>query len=222
MEDRRNAIIFDLDGTILNNENAYSAAFSSVLTNLGAHVDTNPPETIGLGMKENWVNIISKYHIQTDKTPEELAQDTDNFYLKSLKQIRPAAGLYQLLDDLKKSGWLLALATSSYWWIVEKELEQFQLEDRFDIITTAEEVIALKPAPDIYLETLAKLGVIPESCIIIENSIPGVKAGTAANMKVVAIASIYQTADELKTVGATLVVNSLAELSSDLLSSLLP
>ncbi len=216
------AVIFDLDGTVLANEAAYGAAFKFVLSNLGIKVNQIYPQTIGLGLKDNWTDLLNKYHIKTDQSLEELTQATQNYYLKHLSLVHLNDGLMELLAQLKDEDWQVALATSNHWWLVEKELEEFYLDTQFDTITTAEEVTELKPAPDIYLETAKKLGVDPVSCAVIENSTIGIQSAKAADMTVIAILSDFHTEKDLKTAGASLVIKSFSEVSPHLLTALMP
>lgn len=214
------AIIFDLDGTILDNEAAYGAAFKAVLESLGAKVQANHPHQAGIGVQENWPILLSKYHLKTDQTLKTLTQATQNQYLKHASQIRLAAGVLELISRLKAEGWQIALATSNAWWLVEKELEQFNLEDKFDTVTTIEEVANNKPAPDLFLETAKKLDTDPQNCVVVEDSVAGIKAAKTAGMKSIAITSSYHSQADFQTASADLVVPSFSAITPKLLHQL--
>ena len=66
------AVIFDLDGTVVADEDEYGEAFARVLKKLGVIVDSEYPHVGGIGVRENWPIFIKKYNIKTDKTIEEL------------------------------------------------------------------------------------------------------------------------------------------------------
>ncbi|MEK9200555.1 MAG: HAD family hydrolase, partial [Patescibacteria group bacterium] len=81
----------------------------------------------------------------------------------------------------------------------------------FEVTTTGDEVLAHKPDPEIYLLTVQKLGVDPENCLVIEDSLAGVESGTTAGCQVVGLISDYATEEELKKAGAKWTVESLEE-----------
>jgi beta-phosphoglucomutase-like phosphatase (HAD superfamily) len=80
------AVIFDLDGTILDNEDEYGIAFKKMLSKLGQKTDSEFPHTQGIGMEENWQKLIPKYKIKTKKSIEELSKETQGIYLKMLSR----------------------------------------------------------------------------------------------------------------------------------------
>jgi HAD superfamily hydrolase (TIGR01509 family) len=96
-----------------------------------------------------------------------------------------------LLTQLKKTGVSLALASSSSYALINTFLSQFSLEDFFSVVQSGDDVRHGKPYPDIFLETAKKMGVKPHNCVVIEDSLNGVKAGHAAGMIVVAVPNEY-------------------------------
>ena len=130
------AVIFDLDGTVLDNEDEYGAAFRKVLRSLGKHFDKKYPHTAGIGVKENWPLLLSKYHIKTKRTMEELARATQEAYLQKLSEVNVKDGFEKFVKALKESGIQVGLATSNAWWIVNEIKGQLGLEGIFDVVTT--------------------------------------------------------------------------------------
>jgi beta-phosphoglucomutase-like phosphatase (HAD superfamily) len=100
-----------------------------------------------------------------------------------------ADGVVEFMDLLKENGISISLATSSNWEITDKILEHLGLTNYFESITTGEEVLNSKPAPDIFLLAAEKLGVDPMDCLVIEDSVSGIIAAKDAGMKVIAISS---------------------------------
>src|SRR3970040_2908395 len=103
------AVIFDLEGTVLDNEDEYGAAFRSVLRLLGKKVDKRYPHIGGIGVKENWPMLLSKYKIKTKRTLEELTRETQNEYLKRLGTVTFKKGFEKFIRDLKDSSISIAL-----------------------------------------------------------------------------------------------------------------
>lgn len=211
-------VIFDLDGTVLDNEDEYGAAFRKVLRSLGKHVDKKYPHTPGIGVKENWPLLLSKYHIKTKRTMEELARATQDAYLQMLSHVNVKKGFEGFVKALKVSGIKIALATSNAWWIVDEIKRELDLEGVFEVITTGEEVAYNKPDPDIFILTAEKIGVERQACLVIEDSQAGIEAAHRAGMKVVAIARDAEHAKSLKE--AEVVVKSFRQLTPSILSSL--
>ncbi len=207
------AVIFDLDGTVLSNEDEYGLAFKKVLGRLGAKVHTDYPQTGGIGVKENWPGLLRKYKVKTKKSLDELASETQEEYLKLLPKIRIKKGLEKFIEELKKSGIKTALATSSVWFVVEAAFKKIpKLQDLFDSITTGEEVILKKPAPDLFLVAADKIDVKPEHCLVIEDSESGIEAAHQAGMKVIALSRDSKHAMSLKK--ADLVIRGYDQLNS--------
>ncbi|KKR56701.1 MAG: Phosphatase/phosphohexomutase [Candidatus Woesebacteria bacterium GW2011_GWC2_40_30] len=201
------AVIFDMDGTILEDEDEYGKAFNKVLKNLNVDSKTDTPQEKGIGVKENWDLLIKKYSINTDKTPEALAKETQNAYLASISEVTVRAGFDDFLEKLKDSGVRVALATSNIWEQTEKILDTVNLRDAFDVITTADEVLYNKPDPDIFTD----------ECLVIEDSPSGVEAARRAGMKVVAI---FSGGDLQALSKADLVVEGFSEITAQAIDQL--
>ena len=205
------AVIFDLDGTVLSNEDEYGAAFKKVLESLGARVNTDYPQVGGIGVKENWPGLLKKYNVKTKKSLDELASETQKEYLKLLPKVRVKKGLEDFIKGLRADGMKTALATSNVWFIVEKVFAEIPIERLFDSVTTGEEVENKKPAPDLFLVAADKLDVAPVECLVIEDAPSGIETAHQAGMKVVAVARNTKHESILKD--ADIVVKSYNQLS---------
>jgi len=212
------AIIFDLNGTILSDEDEYGIAFKKVLESLGAKVKENYPQTTGIGVEENWPILIKKYNIKTEKTSQELALETQNEYLKLLPRITIRKGFIDFISEVKENGIITALATSNSWIVTDKILEKSDLRNTFDFITTCEEVSFNKPDPQIYDITLGKMEIQPHECLVFEDSKSGVDAAQKAGIKVIGIARDNDHANELS--GANKIIYGFAEIDLDILYNL--
>ncbi len=183
------AVIFDLNGTILEDEDEYGKAFVKVLKSLGIDTKTLLPQEKGIGVKENWQKLIQKHNIKTDKSVELLVKETQEEYLKEISEVTIRPGFDDFINNLKDSQIKVALATSNTWEQTDKILDTLGLQDIFDVTTTGDEVTYNKPDPDIFLLTADKLGVEREDCLVIEDSLAGIQAAKRAGMKVIAISS---------------------------------
>ncbi len=96
-------------------------------------------------------------------------------------------GVLFALDHIRTQQIRLALASSSSYRIIDTVVDKFKLRDRFEVIYSAEEEPFGKPHPGVYITAAYKLGVSPESCLAIEDSVNGVVSAKAAKMKCVAV-----------------------------------
>lgn len=201
------AIIFDLNGTVLADEYIYGRAFGKILSFLGRKVDKAYPQIAGIGVEENWPRLISKYHIKTSRSMEELARMTQEAYLTNISKVKIKMGFTDFVERLRKNNIKTALATSNTWWMVDKVFEKLNLSRYFDIVTTKEEVTFNKPSPDIFLITAEKLGVKNDDCVVVEDSEAGIEAAKAAGMKVVAFVKNNRDEKNIKKLADLVVAN---------------
>jgi HAD superfamily hydrolase (TIGR01509 family) len=181
------AVVFDLDGTIIKSEEEWDRSFAAVLGKLGIESGGRDPSMHGVSIKNRWRSLLLKYNIKTTKTIEELETLSYLEYQNLIPEITLNDGVLEFMDTIKESGRPLSLATSTNWETAQKVLEHFGLKNYFDNITTGEEVVNPKPAPDIFLLASEKLGVLPPDCLVIEDSVSGVTAAHDAGMKVIVV-----------------------------------
>jgi HAD superfamily hydrolase (TIGR01549 family) len=212
------AVIFDLDGTIIDSENAWKSAFAGILKNLGVTVDSEQLQiTFGASLKVIWKTLIDKYSIRTEKSLDELEIMTYLEYEKHISSIEIQPGFFEFVDFLKENNFRMGLATSTKWDTADKILDLWGLNEVFECITTGEEVISLKPDPQIYLVEADKLGVEVGECLAIEDSPSGIEAAKEAGMKVIAISSGENRKDLTK---ADLIVEEFSEITASVIDQL--
>ena len=207
------AVIFDLDGTVLLNEQVWETAFRAVMdkyqiSNVKLQMPNGWIHEPGIGVESNWKRMVPADRVQ------ELSQETREEFRNLGRGVDLRPGVIELIQRIKERKWLTGLATSTYWYVVEDELEQLSLELAFDVMTTGEEVMAPKPDPEIYLLTAQKLNVEPKECLVIEDSVGGVRAGVEAGMQVLALESDYAPEKLLLAAGAKWAVTDLEALAS--------
>jgi beta-phosphoglucomutase len=207
------AVIFDLNGTVLSDEDEYGLAFKRVLESLGADVESDQPHVSGIGVEENWPELLKKYKVKTDKSAKELAVETQNEYRKQIADVTVRDGFEEFVQSLKDDGVPTALATSNTWGMVDEVFQKLDIEKYFDVITTREEVIFTKPDPEIFRITAQKLQADSTRCVVFEDSEAGIKAAKKAGMKTVGVAQNKEHAKSLKD--ANLVIFDYNDISAD-------
>jgi HAD superfamily hydrolase (TIGR01509 family) len=189
------AVIFDMDGVIVDSEPRHERAFLEVLRELG-YGETHGlrfADYIGRTDQDLWVDFIAKHHPK--QTLAELLALKRQRVLEILRQDEPLFNdLPPLVEELAKR-YRLGLASGSERPIVEAVLGLKGLRRFFAVTVSGSEVARGKPAPDIFLRTAELLQVKPADCWVIEDSKPGVRAALAAGMRVIAITNTHPAAE---------------------------
>jgi beta-phosphoglucomutase len=103
------------------------------------------------------------------------------------------------------------LATMSGRKVIDKLLPEKRIANCFDVVVTADDVSKPKPDPEVFLVSAAKLGVNPKDCVVVEDSVFGVRAAKEAKMRCIVIPSGAYSKDELRKENPDLIVDALTE-----------
>lgn len=202
----KKAVIFDLDGLLIDSEPAWYQATTALLKKHGhAHSPELHEKVLGMGQKESIGLFKSLLGIKGD-TKELIDERRAYFYADFLKKPVFMAFAGEIVLAASDTGMKLAIATGGH--PVEKVQEILKakgLDTYFPLIVSSDSVKEGKPAPDIYLHTAEKLDVDPEECIVIEDAPNGVTAGKAAGMFVIGVNSDYLLQKKLEEAGADII-----------------
>ncbi|NSW90110.1 MAG: HAD family hydrolase [Firmicutes bacterium] len=182
------AVIFDMDGVIIDSEPIYHEVEMGMFKEFGLDLtDKHRHMYAGVRTVDMWVELKEKYDIPL--SIEELVKieaERVRACLKAKNAIEPVCGIRELLEKLHKNNIKIALASSSSMADIEIVLNETGLKEYFSVIVSGDHVERGKPAPDIFLHAVSKLGAEPENCIVIEDASSGVKAAKAARLKCIA------------------------------------
>jgi len=206
------AVIFDWDGTLADTKKAVVKSFQKVLGEAGCGVsDEFIERLIGIGTKKTIIEAFRECHMRLDvSTLEKLAEEKIRIHAELADIVRLFDGATELLEALQ-GRIMIALATMSSRKVVDKLLPEKRVERYFDVVVTADDVVKPKPDPEIFLVSAAKLGVKPEDCVVVEDSIFGVRAAKAAGMRCIAVSSGVYSKEELEEENPDLMIDSLVE-----------
>ena len=215
IKDHIKAIIFDMDGVIVDSEPLHKESFLQIWKELGYENNhgIHFPDFYGTSDRTVWKAFIDKH--QPKMHIDELILLRKQRLIKLLRDKKPIFdGVLPLIQHLA-SYCPIGLATGSVHHIIDEILKMDELRQYFRCIVSSEDVSLPKPSPEIFLLASKKLNVEPKYCCVIEDTINGVKAGKAAGMYVVAITNTFSI-DQLSKSGADLVCQSYTEITNNL------
>jgi beta-phosphoglucomutase len=212
------AIIFDMDGVIIDSHPVHRLAWQKFLLTLGKHVSETDLDCI----LEGWRREDILRHFLGDLSQAQIVEygnRKDVFFQQVGVPINLVSGLCEFLDHLELMGIPKAVATSASERRTRFTLDQLHLTEHFAAIVTANDVLKGKPDPAIYHLAAEQMDVLPEQIVVIEDSVSGVKAARSAGMKCLGIASGSRS-EVLRLAGANNVVTDLVGLTLDRLELL--
>ncbi len=213
------AVIFDMDGVIVNSEPVYQLIEKMMFRNLGIEIDPETYRTfVGLKTLEMWESIVSRF--QLAHHPADLDREEEKRYLESVRKVNgmlPVNGSLELIKLLKDQGYLLALASSNSRKAIQAVLRKFRINGYFSFAMSGEQVERSKPDPDIFIKTAERIRRDPKECLVIEDSSNGVKAARRAGMKCIAYKNTETGPQDLSE--ADLIVRDLNEISLEIIQN---
>ncbi|GGA70437.1 2-deoxyglucose-6-phosphate phosphatase [Neiella marina] len=213
------AIIFDMDGVIIDSEPFWQQAEVEVFQRYGVPVSADMTlQTMGLR-----IDLVVDYWFKQYRcdTPKQVLVDEMLARVNQLvsQQGQALPGFHALLQLIKEQGITVGLATSSPLSMADNVIERLGIEGQFDAVNSAEILPYGKPHPQVYLDCAAALGVDPLDCLAIEDSVTGLTAAKAARMTAIAVPP--QISFEKPQYGiADTKVTSLEQVNQTLLSQL--
>ncbi|MEA3542392.1 MAG: HAD family phosphatase [Pseudomonadota bacterium] len=212
------AVIFDMDGTLIDTEAAHRQAFVDTGNALGWPLsDALLLSMVGIHRDENQRMLADR--LGPDFPLAQFYADSDALFEAAVDAgipLRPGAEL--LLDHLAQAGIPMALATSTAAPFAQQRLARSGLLDYFDVIVTRSDVERPKPHPEPYLLAARRLGVDPAHIVAVEDSHAGVRSATAAGIATVMVPDLLPPTEEL-TLACAHVLPSLADLRDLLLTT---
>jgi HAD superfamily hydrolase (TIGR01509 family) len=208
----RRALVFDLDGVLLDSEQVWNEAKEKLVRERGGRWREEAPRTM-MGMSSlEWSRYLHDelgVPLEPDAISDEVVRRLEGVYRDRLPLIDGAAEAVERLA----AGVPLGLASSSNREIIDLFLELSGLGPCFAVTVSSEEVERGKPAPDVYLEVVRRLGADPADSVAVEDSENGIRAARAAGMRVVAVPNPHYPPDPAALAEADDVVGSLHDLT---------
>jgi HAD superfamily hydrolase (TIGR01509 family) len=214
------AVIFDMDGVIIDSQPYHFAVEDKMCREMGIDVSVEESHSfVGMAGEKVWGYLKNK-HALMESIEELLAFENKarTAYFSSLENVHPIPGVVELLKALKQHDIKTALASSSSVEVIEIFISKLRIKDYFQKIISGDAVENGKPDPDIFLHTAVALGEDPADCIVIEDSANGVKAAKDAGMKCVGFRNANSGAQDLSL--ADMVIDDFRKVNLEIIESL--
>ncbi len=225
------AVIFDLDGTLVQSEELKAESYARAAVELSpdhlteAYVLERFKDVVGMQRDQLAEILVKRFHLEDQaaarmaefgvSTPAQAFLQVRIRYYDAMLDDRVLIQSHEiphniaLLHKMREQGYKTGLATMSYKDQVDRILPVLGCDNSFDCIATVEDVKHGKPDPEIYLLVAKHLGATPEACLVIEDSPIGVESGVAAGMRVVAVSTplTHDGLHQLKSLDARWIVD---------------
>jgi HAD superfamily hydrolase (TIGR01509 family) len=178
------AVIFDMDGVLIDSEPLWQAAEQARFAEVGVHL-TSAEMVVTMGLR---VDEVVAYWYGRRPWPDPDHEGLVRRLLDTVAELvsssgRPLPGVAEAVALCEKQGLALAVASSSTHRIIDAVLDRLGLATQFDVVCSAETELYGKPHPGVFLSAAAQLGVDPNRCLVIEDSFNGMIAALAARMR---------------------------------------
>ena len=210
------AVIFDLDGVLIDSEPLWNAAREALVRESGGHWrDDAPRAMMGMSSPEWSAYLHDELGVPMDTgaISRDVVRRMEEAYRDGLPLLPGASEAVRALA----ARWPLGLASSANREVIDLVLSVADFGDAFRVAVSSEEVPRGKPAPDVYLETARRLGVDPARCAAIEDSSNGLRAAAAAQMAVIAVPNPHFPPDPDALALAAATVSVVGEVTPDLI-----
>jgi HAD superfamily hydrolase (TIGR01509 family) len=213
------AVVFDLDGVLVDSEPVWEQVRRALVAERGGHWAPDAQHRL-MGMSTpEWARYLSE-DLGVGLPPEQVATVViDRMAARYREHVPLMDGAAEAVHRTA-ARWPLAVASSAPATLIETVLQSARLRSCFAVVMSTEQVAHGKPAPDIYLAVTAALGCPPPDCAAVEDSSNGLRSAAAAGLRVIAIPQPEYPPDADALAQASLVLPGLAELTADAVAAL--
>lgn len=185
------AFLFDLNGTMINDMHYHIDAWYKILNDLGANLSYERVKSECYGKNSELLERIFPGRF-SDKEKNEMELEKEKAYQKAyLPELKLVEGLDKFLQEAHDAGIKMAIASAAILFNINFVLDGLNIRHYFDSIISAESVKISKPNPESYLLAAEKLNVLPDNCIVFEDTPKGVESALNAGMKAVVITTLH-------------------------------
>lgn len=189
----KKAVIFDLDGTLVDSMGIWREIDIIYLSQFNITLpETLQSEIEGMSFHETAAYFKQRFSL-TDSIEEITNCWNEMAFYKYTHEVKLKKGVLEFLNYCREKQLKIGIASSNSQELVDGVLKVHGIESYFDAICTSCHGEKGKPAPDVYLKAAKQLQIDPKDCLVFEDIIPGIQAGIAAGMKVCAVDDVYSS-----------------------------
>lgn len=182
------AVIFDMDGVIIDSEGLWRQAQKEALAGWRAEVSDEECELLTKGKRLDEIARTWCEHCRLEADPALIEAAIRLRIIELIgREGKAIEGIYDVMTYFREAGYRIALATSSSYEIVHAVLEKLSIGHYFEVICSADDERYGKPHPAVYLSALRKLGLAASQCIVVEDSLSGYRAALSAGLKTLVV-----------------------------------
>jgi HAD superfamily hydrolase (TIGR01509 family) len=212
------AVIFDLDGILVDTEHYKFKAWQEAFRTLGIEITWEEFRQEFVVQGSTFVEFLERRDYKEEFIEDDVRPVANRYFLKAIEEEVPAMpGAVEVLSRLHEE-FVLGLASNSYWLYVDKLLEKFGMRKFFKAEANGSEVENLKPDPDVLYLAAERMDVNPKVCVVIEDAPKGIVAAKKAGMKGIAIPTEDTETGDFGQ--ADLVLESLNDVTTELIRNL--
>ncbi len=190
------AILFDLNGTMIDDMHFHLDVWHNVVNQLGAQLSREQVKLQMYGTNPEFLGRVFGVNHFTPEQVEAITVEKEREYQKVYKpHLRLINGLAQFLERAQKNNIKMGIGSAAPPVNVDFALDNLNIRQIFGAVVSAAGVQKSKPDPEVFLKVALQLGVAPENCVVFEDAPKGVEAARNAGMKAVAITTIHETED---------------------------
>ncbi len=183
-------IIFDMDGVLIDSESSHQESEIKALAAFDLHITPKDLQPFAGATRDAFVTgITERFGVSLDW--DGVFEQKDELFFKLMEEVKTVPGVETLLHRIKDAGLKLGLATSSQKRHLSFILNKFGWEPLFDVAVCAADITKSKPDPEIFLKAANGLGAQSAECVVIEDSLNGLRAAKAAGMYTIAITTTF-------------------------------
>ncbi len=214
-------LIFDMDGTLVDNLAYHFLAFEEYAKRMGfSLIEPMSLKHNGMHSDELFKTLVGE-SVVAEYGADRLNREKEAVYREMYRpNVKPVAGIVEFLQKAKQAGLKCSIGSAGCRENVEFIIEALGIEDMIDVSITGSDVTHGKPHPEIFSKAVEQMALNPEECIVFEDAINGIVAGVAAGCKCVGITTT-SSAETLMHVGASICVADFTNLSIEELQGLL-
>ncbi len=214
------AIVYDVDGTLINSEPLHVEAWKKTLIEYGRTISELSSEFLNTmaGKKPIVIaqGMVTELNINTS-AEQFLNEKAALFFSMAQKSLEAMPGAIESVDRLSEAGFRLAIGTSLDREFLDVVLNKFNIAEKFEVIVTGNEITKGKPDPETYFKVFEKLNLKPASCVVLEDARTGVEAAKASGALCIGVENVNAEPQDLSL--ADLIIHSLSEVDKEVISS---